>query len=81
VSSIVRATGGGASLSGLATVKGDLFVATGPGTVTRIPAGTDGQVLVVDPTTATGLRWATSTSTSTSAGLGLGPLGTSPLGS
>jgi hypothetical protein len=82
MSSIVPAVGGSAAWPlGLAAVKGDLFVATGLGTITRLPAGAATQVLVVDPLTATGLRWATSTTTTTPAGLGIGPLGISPLGS
>jgi hypothetical protein len=38
--------------------KGDLFVATGPGEVDRVPVGPDGTVLTADSTQDTGLRFA-----------------------
>ena len=38
--------------------KGDLLVGTASTTVDNLGAGTTGQVLTVDPTTATGLKWA-----------------------
>ena len=38
---------------------GDLLVATAADTATRLPKGTDGQVLSTDSTTATDLRWVT----------------------
>lgn len=41
----------------LVDAKGDLIVATGDGTVTRLAAGSNGHVLVVDSSTATGLKW------------------------
>lgn len=37
--------------------KGDIFVATGNGAYTRLAAGNNGDNLVVDSTTSTGLRW------------------------
>ena len=37
--------------------KGDIFIATADDTATRLPIGTDGQVLTVDTTTTTGLKW------------------------
>ena len=40
--------------------KGDLLVGTAAATVDNLGAGTTGQVLTVDPTTATGLKWADS---------------------
>lgn len=39
------------------TAKGDLFVATNSGTVTNLPAGNDGRMLVADSTQATGVNW------------------------
>ena len=41
------------------TAKGDLLVATASGTVARLGVGTADQALVVDSTTATGVKWAT----------------------
>jgi hypothetical protein len=38
--------------------KGDLAVATAADTATKLPAGTTGQVLTVDPAVANGLKWA-----------------------
>lgn len=42
----------------LVTTKGDLIVATASGTVDRLAAGSSSQTLVVDNSTATGLKWA-----------------------
>lgn len=41
------------------TTKGDLIAATGPGVVTRIGVGTDGQILTADSTQPSGITWAT----------------------
>jgi len=43
------------------TTKGDLYAATSAATVGRQPLGTNGQVLTVDTTTSTGLKYATPT--------------------
>lgn len=40
------------------TAKGDILAAMASGSVTNLPAGTTGYVLTVDPTTATGVKWA-----------------------
>ena len=56
------------------TAKGDTYVATASATVTRLAAGTDGQVLTADSTQTKGLKWATPTTgsvTSITAGTGL----------
>ena len=39
------------------TAKGDLYVATDAGVVTRLPAGADGYVLKSNQGTTTGLMW------------------------
>jgi hypothetical protein len=44
-----------------AHAKGDLLVATGPCTYARLPAGAEGQILVVNLATETGLQWVDST--------------------
>lgn len=41
------------------TTKGDLYVATGSSTVTRVGVGTDGQVLTADSGQSTGVSWST----------------------
>jgi len=56
------------------TTKGDTFVATAGSTITRLPAGTNGQVLTADSTDAKGLKWvspATGSVGSITAGTGL----------
>jgi hypothetical protein len=56
------------------TTKGDTYVATASATVTRLGAGTNGQVLTADSTDAKGIKWATPTTgsvTSITAGTGL----------
>lgn len=39
------------------TAKGDLVVAAGSNSITKLPVGANGQSLVADSTTTTGLRW------------------------
>jgi hypothetical protein len=39
------------------TTKGDLVVAAGSNNITRLPAGSNGDILVPDSSTTTGLRW------------------------
>jgi hypothetical protein len=39
--------------------KGDIIAATAADTAARLAVGSTGQVLTVDSTTATGLKWAT----------------------
>ena len=39
------------------TAKGDLVVAAGSNSVTKLPVGANGQILFADSTTTTGLRW------------------------
>lgn len=41
----------------LVTTKGDLLAGTGAGALTRLPVGTNGQVLKSDSTVATGVSW------------------------
>lgn len=40
------------------TTKGDILAATAASTIARLGLGTNGQVLTVDTTTATGMKWA-----------------------
>ncbi|MGA1379864.1 MAG: hypothetical protein ACO3Z2_07920 [Chitinophagaceae bacterium] len=49
------------AISGQIVAKGDLIVGIAPTTAGRLPLGTNGQYLVADSTTATGLIWADST--------------------
>ena len=44
------------------TAKGDMYIATAAGTVTRLDVGADGQVLTADSTVAKGAKWATPSS-------------------
>lgn len=39
------------------TTKGDIYAATGASTPARLAVGTDGQALIADSTTATGIKW------------------------
>lgn len=43
----------------LVTTKGDILAATASSTLARLGVGTDGQALVADSTTSTGIKWAT----------------------
>lgn len=47
------------SLSALATQKGDILVATGPGSLEPLHVGSDGEVLVVDDAAPAGVAWST----------------------
>src|SRR5438132_7133782 len=40
-------------------IKGDLYVFTGPGQLTRLPVGTDGQSLVASSIDSKGVAWTT----------------------
>lgn len=53
------ATANAAIPKSLVTTKGDIIVATANATPTRLGAGTNGYVLTVDSTQASGLKWAT----------------------
>jgi hypothetical protein len=50
---------GGSDLQNLIDAKGDLLVGTGFHTATRLPKGSNGQILIADSTANTGLRWIT----------------------
>lgn len=49
----------GAIAKSIVDAKGDIIAATAADTVSRLAVGTNGQVLVADSTTATGLKWGT----------------------
>lgn len=68
----VSVGGGGAAgiPATVVTAKGDLPVATGPSTVTRLPVGGNGQVLKADSSTPTGLAWGTDAVGQASSGSG-----------
>lgn len=51
----------GALQTSAVTAKGDLLAGTGSSTVSRVGAGSDGQVLSADSSQATGVRWVTPT--------------------
>lgn len=67
VNTALAQTGGSGIPATTVTTKGDLLVATASGTVTRLAAGSTGQVLTTDPTTGTGLAWKTGTAGSSTA--------------
>lgn len=56
-SRVANVPSGGSDLQNIIDTKGDLLVGTGLHTATRLPVGTDGQILISDSTAATGLRW------------------------
>lgn len=47
------------SLQSIAAAKGDIYVATGANTPSKLTLGTDGHVLTADSGEATGIKWAT----------------------
>lgn len=49
--------------AGIVTAKGDIVVATASGTVSRLGVGTNGQALVANSSTSTGVEWTTPTDT------------------
>lgn len=51
------------------SAKGDVIAATGNAAVSRVPVGTNGQVLTADSSTSNGVRWATAITTSTTTNL------------
>ena len=57
------------SMATAMTTKGDLVPATGSGTFSRLAVGTNGQTLVADSSTSTGLKWATPSSGVTFSGV------------
>ena len=50
------------NIDGLLTAKGDIYAATAAGTPARLGVGTNGQALLANSATATGLEWATPSS-------------------
>lgn len=50
---------GGSDLQNLIDAKGDLLVGIAANTAARLPVGSNGQILIADSSTNTGLRWAT----------------------
>lgn len=46
-----------ANIDGILTAKGDIYAASAAYTPTRLAVGTNGQALLADSTTATGLKW------------------------
>lgn len=66
----IASGGGGGGGTDVATdvlwnAKGDLAVGTGPDSAGRLAVGTNGQILCVDSTTATGIKWANATQSTT----------------
>lgn len=59
VESIEESGGTGGVNAALYGARGDLVVGGSAATPVRLPAGTTGQVLTVDPTAASGVRWVT----------------------
>jgi hypothetical protein len=51
------ATADGAIQKSVVTTKGDIVTATASATPARLGVGTNGQILIADSTTATGLKW------------------------
>lgn len=51
------------------SAKGDVIAATGNATVTRVPVGTNGQVLTADSSASNGVKWATAITTNTTTNL------------
>lgn len=52
-------------VASLVTTKGDLIAATGPGAATRLAVGSNGQRLIANSATATGLSWASDSTNTT----------------
>jgi len=59
VQAAVDAAAGAWITSALLAAKGDLLTGTGPGTLTALTVGSDGQMLYADASTPSGLRWDT----------------------
>lgn len=59
IDTTVFANAGAGIAKSIVDAKGDLIAATAADTVARLAVGTNGQALVADSTTATGLKWAT----------------------
>jgi len=59
------------------TAKGDLYVASSAGVITRLGVGTNGQVLTADSTAATGTKWAAAAGGNIGSGQYLAPPQTS----
>jgi hypothetical protein len=57
----ISGSGGGGIASATVTTKGDLLIATGPSAVSRLGAGSNGQVLTADATQSFGVKWAAGT--------------------